>query len=677
MTEERLLLSTTSTIQNLTNEHMICLNSGRDILCNATKYCYHLLFTTIYGKFEQFGCDQPDNQRAAALAYIPPNDDYQQICILSGATKLCYCIASQCNEQWIVDIIQQEFNSSHMLYLLIGLIFIIVPWNVLLCYINRRYIKIILFSLSSFLPSGTLNEIQKCSLFLITLNIVISACLLISSWIPAIVTCESNSVERHIAELIFLPQIFRNTSLLSLLFIPFGFLPLLHIPTFAFCMIATKDDPLVSEELTKNAKSLQQESNVSTGTVHSAPLRLKHNTIELSPEPFVVNTSSNGILNLKNTYCNDWAAIRILTNNSELNIHPTKFLLPPGRTSAAEITMRNNLINGKSSSRLLIQWYILGAYCPARNVNTLWTRPYYTFPHTLPHKIHSELFSIDSQSFINLHEKPVFVYTPANPGTEEFRSLFTYDDDSSGELHCTKPDLYLSVIIPAMNEQERLPIMLNECLPYLEERQAEDSSFTYEIIVVDDGSTDGTADTGYQYMEKYKGKVRVLKLKKNLGKGGAVRRGVLCARGSLIMFADADGATKFADFQYLEEHLLDLIALNATRSLARTFLMIGFHVIVYIFTVRTVRDTQCGFKLFTRGAVSKLFPLLHIERWAFDVELLFLAEQFNIPIREVPVTWHEVDGSKIVPVISWIQMGRDLMLIWFRYTTGIWDCNLL
>ncbi|KAM3717564.1 Dolichyl-phosphate beta-glucosyltransferase [Dirofilaria immitis] len=295
--------------------------------------------------------------------------------------------------------------------------------------------------------------------------------------------------------------------------------------------------------------------------------------------------------------------------------------------------------------------------------------------------------------------QPVFVYTPANPGTEEFRSLFTYDDDSSGELHCTKPDLYLSVIIPAMNEQERLPIMLNECLPYLEERQAEDSSFTYEIIVVDDGSTDGTADTGYQYMEKYKGKVRVLKLKKNLGKGGAVRRGVLCARGSLIMFADADGATKFADFQYLEEHLLDLIALNgciskkranfdwiipaiaigsrshmekksiATRSLARTFLMIGFHVIVYIFTVRTVRDTQCGFKLFTRGAVSKLFPLLHIERWAFDVELLFLAEQFNIPIREVPVTWHEVDGSKIVPVISWIQMGRDLMLIWFRYTT--------
>ncbi|KAK6107686.1 Glycosyl transferase 2 family protein [Brugia pahangi] len=302
--------------------------------------------------------------------------------------------------------------------------------------------------------------------------------------------------------------------------------------------------------------------------------------------------------------------------------------------------------------------------------------------------------------------EPMFVYAPVNPWNEKFRSLLSYDDSSGEELHCTTPDLYLSVIVPAMNEQERLPIMLDECLPYLEGRQTKDDLFTYEIIVVDDGSTDRTADTAYKYTEKYEGKIRILKLEKNLGKGGAVRRGVLCARGSLILFADADGATKFADLQRLEEELLGLTTLDgcvpeirsdvnwitpaiaigsrshmekksiATRSLARTFLMIAFHWIVYIFTVRTVRDTQCGFKLFTRGAVSKLFPLLHIERWAFDVELLFLAEQFSIPIREVPVTWHEVDGSKIVPIISWLQMGRDLILIWFRYKTGIWKCSL-
>ncbi|VDK62202.1 unnamed protein product [Onchocerca ochengi] len=93
--------------------------------------------------------------------------------------------------------------------------------------------------------------------------------------------------------------------------------------------------------------------------------------------PFVINSSSNGILNLRNAYSNDWIAIRILTKNSELNIYSTKFLLPPGRTSVGEVTMKNNLMDGKLPSRLRIQWYMIRAHCPARNVNTLWTRPYY------------------------------------------------------------------------------------------------------------------------------------------------------------------------------------------------------------------------------------------------------------------------------------------------------------
>lgn len=100
--------------------------------------------------------------------------------------------------------------------------------------------------------------------------------------------------------------------------------------------------------------------------------------------------------------------------------------------------------------------------------------------------------------------------------------------------------------------------------------------------------------------------------------------------------------------------------------------MLGFHLLVWLFTVRTVRDTQCGFKMFTRAAAVKLFTNMHIERWAFDVELLYLAEKFHIPIFEVAVRWHEVDGSKITPFWSWLQMGRDLLLIWFRYLVGIW-----
>lgn len=164
------------------------------------------------------------------------------------------------------------------------------------------------------------------------------------------------------------------------------------------------------------------------------------------------------------------------------------------------------------------------------------------------------------------------------------------------------------------------------------------------------------------------------------------------ARGRQLLFADADGATKFSDFDKLEAELKAVQPLDewqkpvliigsrahledeaiATRSLFRTILMHGFHFIVWLFAVRGIRDTQCGFKLLTRSAARDLFALMHVERWAFDVELLFLAQSHRIPIKEVCVTWTEIEGSKITPVWTWLQMGRDLFLIWFRYAIGAW-----
>lgn len=90
------------------------------------------------------------------------------------------------------------------------------------------------------------------------------------------------------------------------------------------------------------------------------------------------------------------------------------------------------------------------------------------------------------------------------------------------------------------------------------------------------------------------------------------------------------------------------------------------------FQVRSIRDTQCGFKLLTRKAARLCFQSLHIKRWAFDVELLYIAERYNIPIAEIAVQWTEIEGSKLVPFWSWLQMGRDLFLIWFRYKIGAW-----
>ncbi|NXV76847.1 ALG5 glucosyltransferase, partial [Atlantisia rogersi] len=196
------------------------------------------------------------------------------------------------------------------------------------------------------------------------------------------------------------------------------------------------------------------------------------------------------------------------------------------------------------------------------------------------------------------------------------------------------PTKELSVVVPSYNEEDRLPLMMDEALDYLEKRQKRDPSFTYEVIVVDDGSKDHTKKVAMKYCKKYgSDKVRVLSLVKNRGKGGAVRMGVFSSRGKKILMADADGATKFADIEKVEEGLKNLrpwpnqMAIScgsrahlekdsiAKRSYFRTLLMYGFHFLVWFLCVREIRDTQCGFKLLTREAAARTFSTLHIERW--------------------------------------------------------------
>ncbi|XP_025945737.1 dolichyl-phosphate beta-glucosyltransferase isoform X3 [Apteryx rowi] len=195
------------------------------------------------------------------------------------------------------------------------------------------------------------------------------------------------------------------------------------------------------------------------------------------------------------------------------------------------------------------------------------------------------------------------------------------------------PTRELSVVVPSYNEEDRLPLMMDEALDYLEKRQKQDPSFTYEVIVVDDGSKDQTTKVALKYCEKYgSDKVRVLSLVKNRGKGGAVRMGVFSSRGEKILMADADGATKFPDIEKVEEGLQNLqpwpnqMAIScgsrahlekesiAKRSYFRTLLMYGFHFLVWFLCVKEIRDTQCGFKLLTREAAAQTFSTLHIER---------------------------------------------------------------
>lgn len=111
---------------------------------------------------------------------------------------------------------------------------------------------------------------------------------------------------------------------------------------------------------------------------------------------------------------------------------------------------------------------------------------------------------------------------------------------------------------------------------------------------------------------------------------------------------------------------------TAKRTFFRLFLMHGFHFLVWFWGVRDIRDTQCGFKLLTRKSAKHIFQALHVERWAFDVEMLYIAQTLNIPVTEIPVNWTEIEGSKIVPFWSWLQMGRDLFFIWYKYKIGAW-----
>lgn len=256
----------------------------------------------------------------------------------------------------------------------------------------------------------------------------------------------------------------------------------------------------------------------------------------------------------------------------------------------------------------------------------------------------------------------------------------------------------ISVIMPAYNEEQRLPGTLKDTIRYLEEFESI-NKLTFEIIVVDDGSKDKTSEIVMKNMETTKS-LRLLKLVKNCGKGGAVMRGVLRSRGKYVLMADADGATDIRDLQKLYDsiqtsQITSLLGIagaaigsrahlekNATASRAwyRTILMYGLHLVVMILCTLNVRDTQCGFKLFTRATARRVFPVLHLQRWSFDMELIFLLEQLRIPITEVAVRWEEIPGSKLIQktsdiVFVSINMLRDLLCMRLSYLLGIWSAR--
>jgi dolichyl-phosphate beta-glucosyltransferase len=208
-----------------------------------------------------------------------------------------------------------------------------------------------------------------------------------------------------------------------------------------------------------------------------------------------------------------------------------------------------------------------------------------------------------------------------------------------------------SVVIPAFNEAQRLPPFLEQVVAYFEGRDE-----PYEVIVVDDGSTDGTAAA---VEARRIPTVSVLRVRPNAGKGAAVRAGMLAAKGAYRLFADADGATPIEELKRLEPLLVagaDVAigsrvlvdpGVSVTTRLHRVAAGRLFNWLVARVGLHGVADSQCGFKAFTAPAAVRLFEALTTRGFGFDVELLLRARAAGCHVVEVPVNWADQPGSKV------------------------------
>jgi len=207
------------------------------------------------------------------------------------------------------------------------------------------------------------------------------------------------------------------------------------------------------------------------------------------------------------------------------------------------------------------------------------------------------------------------------------------------------PKPFLSVIIPAYNESKRLPLTLIDIDKHLDEQE-----YSYEIVVVNDGSTDETAEIVRRFIPLINN-LRLVDSEENRGKGAAVRRGMLESKGLWRLFMDADNSTSIVEFNKMIPYFksgYDVVIGSRGVKGSRKIPPQPFYkdlsgkfgnLIIQLFLLRGIWDSQCGFKCFSEDSAARIFSLIKIEKWGFDAESLAVAKALGYKIKELPVFW--------------------------------------
>ena len=239
-----------------------------------------------------------------------------------------------------------------------------------------------------------------------------------------------------------------------------------------------------------------------------------------------------------------------------------------------------------------------------------------------------------------------------------------------------RPDL--SVVIPAYNEETRLPVSLEALAVFLSGRK---EPLSVDVVVVDDGSADRTAARAEEAGRRLGLSLRVVRFPENRGKGAAVRAGALAATGKEVLVSDADFSTPIGEWEKLAaarvpvaigSRAVDETLVKEPQPFYRVAMGKLFNLLVRLVAVPGIHDTQCGFKLFSRDAAQAVFSLATVDRFAWDVEALLLARKLGLPIAEIPVLWFDSPDSRVT-LLRGAQAYLDVLRIRFRVSRTMKD----